>query len=1160
MPSQEQSTSRPHLVLVYALFFVSGATALVYETAWARTLTLTFGATHEAVAVVLGAFMGGLALGGFVFGIAAQRFRRPLLAYGVIEVLIGLSALVAPMLLRLVDRVYVEAALRVDGIPWQLQAMQVALAFGVLVVPTALMGGTLPVLARLLITRYGDFSMRLSALYGINTSGAVVGTLAAGFFLLPRLGISRTQLVAVSLNLAIGVLAIALGRRPGLGTDAAEAGAGLVAQPAAEGPGPAPAEAWRRLALRLAFAGTVVSGMCALALEVLWMRGISIAVGNTAYSFSVMLAAFLVGIALGSWLQAALPLERFEASLKFGVVMLGIGLTSAVFSQLTPQLPRFAVAFNRLLYAEPGGVRAGATLLISFSIMLVPSILMGAAFPLAGLAGARLRGDFGRSVGDLVGLNTLGAIVGSLGAGFVLIPFLGLQRGMLVTAACIVAYGCLVLGTYAAGRYRGNSAIPLLTALAVALGGLTLAFRLPDWDMHLLAVFRNNMVSNYARAEAGDLDQMAERSTVLYYREGKAANVSVVEGARARALVIDGKTVATDGLSDMQHELVLGHVPVLVHPRPRSVAVVGLGAGVTLGAVLAHPDLERIVVIEIEPAVVDGARKFAHVNDRALDDPRLEIAFQDGRNYLRTTAERFDVITADPIHPWARGAAYLYTREYYQLARDHLTGRGVMCQWLPLYELSLENVRSAAATFAAVFEHSSLWQTANDAILVGSQSPISIEPDSLARRLGAPRVASQLSQVGLGEPISLLAELTLDTRAMERFAAGAILNTDDNLYLEFSSPLGVARSELGPIFAALDDQRSTFASVVTDLDFLTAAGRDPADLLAEYRQAKAETIRLHSDLTLAEAAGDPTGFEPIIAKTEALLRRLPGYGRATSILSAAHMSRGIQHFFAGDAERSVAALREAVAVMPNHAAANHHLATILSEQGGLEEALAYFQAATRLRPLYSKAHHNHGVTLLRLGRFQEARGELALAVAARPDDAGAHHMYANALAQSGVAEEALANYRRALALQPRLQGLHHNFGAFLVQRQRYREAAMVLDLGIGTYPQDLSLLRQAAWLLATAPEADIRDPDGALRLARIVDDATRGEIPTCLDTLAAALAATGSFDEAVATAEKGLLQARAQGDDVLAPRIEERLGLYRRATAFQLPPGRPESE
>ena len=1140
-------------MLIYALFFASGATALVYETAWARTLTLTFGATHEAVAVVLGAFMGGLAVGGFVFGLAAKRLRRPLAAYGVMEVGIALTALLVPTLLRLVDRFYVEAARQVDGTPWQLQALRVALAFGVLVVPTLLMGGTLPVLARLLITRYGDFSARLSSLYAINTSGAVAGTVAAGFLLLPKLGIATTQHVAVALNLAIGLLAIGLGRR----ADPAPAAGGATAESTpsapADGAPAAPLGAWRRRSLRLAFAGTVVSGMCALALEVMWMRGISIAVGNTAYSFSVMLAAFLVGIALGSWLQAALPLERLDVSLKFGAVMVGIGLTSAIFSQLTPQLPRLAVAANRLLYEEPGGVRAGATLLISFSIMLAPSILMGAAFPLAGLAGARLRADFGRSVGDLVGLNTLGAIVGALGAGFVLIPLLGLQRGMLLTAACFAAWGCIVLGTYWASRATGPTAIPLLTTLAMVLGSLTLAFRLPDWDLHLLAVFRNNMVASYSDDAAGDLDRVAKRSTVLYYREGKGANVSVVEGARARALVIDGKTVATDGLSDLQHELILGHVPVLVHPRPRSAAVVGLGAGVTLGAVLAHPDLERIVVVEIEPAVVGGARKFTHVNDRALDDPRLEVAIQDGRNYLRTTTERFDVITADPIHPWARGAAYLYTREYYQLARDHLTERGVMCQWLPLYELSLENVRSAVATFAAVFDHSSLWQTANDAILVGSKVPIQIDPETLTRRLAAPRVAGQLSQVGLADPVSLLAELTLDQEAMRRFGAGAILNTDDNLYLEFSSPLGVARSELGPIFEALDGERTTFASVLPGLDRMTGVGGDEVRPLEQYRRAKTATIWLQSELAQADSVGDPEGFQPVIDEVEAVLRGLPGYGRAISLLSEAHMSRGIQYFFTGDGERSVASLREAVRVMPEHAAANHHLATVLSEQGALAEALGYFRAATRLRPLYAKAHHNHGVTLLRLGRFQEAKEALALAVAARPDDADSHHMYANALARTGDADGALENYRRALTLQPRLRGLHHNFATFLTLVRRHREAALVLELGIRADPRDPDLLRQLAWLLATAQEADLRDPGEALRLARRANDATQGQDPRCLDTLAVALAAGGEFDQAVAVGEDAARRARELGERALVERIEERLGLYRGGRSYRLP-------
>ncbi len=252
---------------------------------------------------------------------------------------------------------------------------------------------------------------------------------------------------------------------------------------------------------------------------------------------------------------------------------------------------------------------------------------------------------------------------------------------------------------------------------------------------------------------AGNLEALARESTVLHYEEGKSANVAVVEGRRTRALVIDGKTVATDGLSDMQHELLLGHIPVLARPRPRSVAVVGLGAGITLGAVLAHPELEAVTVIEIEPEVVAAARLFSHVNAAALDDPRLEITFQDGRNHLLTTRERYDVITADPIHPWVRGAAYLYTLEYYDLAAQRLTPGGIMCQWLPLYELSLENVRAAAASFDRAFEYTTLWQTANDAILVGSNNPISFDFEELGQRLASPGWTGSSRRSGSRTPV-----------------------------------------------------------------------------------------------------------------------------------------------------------------------------------------------------------------------------------------------------------------------------------------------------------------------------------------------------------------------------------------------------------------------
>ncbi len=459
-------------LFIYSLFLLSGATALVYETVWARSLTLVFGATHEAVSVVLGAFMGGLALGGMALGRVVERVRSPLRLYGVLEVLIAISALLVPGAIAVVNRVYVAAALAADGTPWQLQVLRVFLASAVLVVPTFLMGGTLPVLVQLLVARRSEVANRLAVLYAVNTGGAVLGTLSAGFILLPSFGMRATAGLAAAVNLAIGIGALVLSRQwARVAGKAAPHDAGEHQSLAR-----APSEA---AALRLAFYGTAIAGMGALALEVLWMRGITIAVGNSAYSFSVMLAAFLVGIAIGSTIHAAFPLQRLSPALQFGSVMILLGVASAIVSQLLPHLPSWSLSLTRALYTEPNGIKAGGTLLLSFAIMLAPCIFMGLAFPMAGEAGSRLRDRVGSSIGELIALNTSGAIVGALGAGFVLIPTVGMQRGMLLIAALFCSYGVLVSAAHFRARKTVHPWILTLATTAIVLAAFLGALRLP---------------------------------------------------------------------------------------------------------------------------------------------------------------------------------------------------------------------------------------------------------------------------------------------------------------------------------------------------------------------------------------------------------------------------------------------------------------------------------------------------------------------------------------------------------------------------------------------------------------------------------------------------------------------------------------------------------
>lgn len=790
-----QSTAR---FLAYGLFFFSGATALVYQVTWLRSLSLIFGASFQATSIVLASFMGGLALGGFFAGRLSERLRRPLAAYGVLEIAIALFAVLLPGLLHGVDNFYVSAAHDAGGVTPALNAMRFVCAFGVLVLPTIFMGATLPVLIRFMVHAHGELGTRLSLLYGINTLGAAAGAMIAGFLLLPQLGASATQTVAVTANLVIGALAI---------------GIDLIAKNRVSDHGAEPTEPevvieareLGTLPLRLAFIGTAVSGFTALSLEVMWTRAISTIIGSTTYSFTIMLAAFLVGIWLGSWVHASFPLRKINESLQFGGALLAIGVTSFVSTQLIPRVPKLVVWLNLVIYQDTEQIRFGTSLITAFAIMLVPSIFMGIAFPLASQARARLARNFGESVGDTLGLNTLGSILGSLSAGFVLIPMLGLQGGMLFASCLAIGYAAIVLVAGLSARSERRPILLLVTtavALVLVIGGPVVA---PRWNLDQLATFWHDRLGIYSDsgAKAG---KAKPRAKLIFYREGHSSTVAVVDGIPkqgkdkatpmkgTRAIVVNGKIVASDSPPDMAHQLLLGHVPVLLHPNPKSALVIGYGAGVTLGAVSVHRDIEELILVDIEPAVLESGSLFRHVNDDVLNDPRLEIIVQDGRNFIKTTTRKFDVITADPVHPWAAGSSYLYTTNYYGLASDHLNEGGIMCQWVPLVALTVENIKSIIASFAENFEYVSVWNTYADLILIGSNSPFELSMKRLAERIAEPDVERQLTWINLGEPMKFMARLTLETNGVRIFTEDAIINTDDNLYLEFSSPLAIGKS------------------------------------------------------------------------------------------------------------------------------------------------------------------------------------------------------------------------------------------------------------------------------------------------------------------------------------------------------------------------------
>ena len=776
---------------IYLLFFLSGAAALTYQVVWVRSLTLVFGGTHLAVTAVLSIFMAGLAIGGYAFGRRVDRIARPLRLYGLLELGIAAGALVFEGLMKIYPSIYVAVAGGRDDATLYLTLVRMLFSVVALIVPTILMGGTLPVISRVVCRRPENLRRHLSFLYGFNTLGSVLGALISGFFLLRFYSVSTTLYLAVLLNVLIGVISFLLPEP----TAAAPEPAGV--------PAPLPASAAAGedvLPLQLVLWGIGLSGFCALGYEVLWTRVLSIAVGASVYGFTIILVAFLTGIGLGSEAHgAALRIFRKQWPARrvvawFGITQVLIGITALVVTVFLRDVPANTVRLQHVFLGTGVAsfrVRAWANFLLAFLYMVVPALFMGAAFPLAGEALATRRRAVGRTVGDVLSANTVGAILGAAVSGLVMIHVFGIERSLEILTLINIGVGLVVLASLrkprwlTAGVATGMAAVIAVLALNPGLARI--------WDRKYFAIFRSNQPEAFATPEM--VREAVDNTDVLYYAEGVESTVSVirVKGGE-QAFLTNGRVEASSHLQAQQIQYTLGHLPMLLARDPKDVLVVGMGSGMTAGATAVHPGVERVTLAEIEPQVQGVARTFEAYNHHVLDNPKVKVVLNDGRNFLMTTHSKFDVITADPIHPWFKGSGYLYASEYFALAAEHLKPGGVIAQWLPIYELTPQDLASVVRTFQQHFAHTLMWLDHNDAAMVGSNAPFRIDEADLEKRIAEPAIASDLRRVEMGSATDLLSYFVMGTEGMRRFGQGGTLNTDDRLYLEFSAPFSIATS------------------------------------------------------------------------------------------------------------------------------------------------------------------------------------------------------------------------------------------------------------------------------------------------------------------------------------------------------------------------------
>jgi spermidine synthase len=761
--------------------FLSGATALVYEVLWVRMLLLRLGSTGLAVSTVVSAYMTGLAFGAYAAGRCFSCLRRPLAAYALLELGIAVSALLVPVGLAALDPVHRVIWQHFEPQYLSFSLLQFATSFLLLFVPTALMGATLPLLSQACVRLPREVGRRVGTLYGINTLGAVLGTVLTGFFLLPQLGISRTLWATVAVNLLLAAGAASLNRITRL---APVETSQMTRPPEPENPAGTLSlqERWLRITV---LAALLISGFTSMVYQLVWTRTMSLVIGSSAYGFTIVLATFLVGIALGA-LVISRFIERLRGSLVWWIVaaQVFIGCAAYASSSLVNSLPYYFTRGFHWLDAEVSSIY-----LLSFAIaalVLFPSTFaMGSMFPLAVKFFSRSARGVGSLVGNLYFLNTIGAILGAFTGGFFLLAFFGIRTTLVLAISMNLCVAALV-SLFITVRLR----IRLLVAL-VLVGVLSLSMSFPPgWNSLLMSsgMFQYAHVlekdfsdDDFWRITEGNYD-------LLFYEEGLTSTISILFDGRNVLLVNSGKIDASNH-SDIDTQLLLGHVPLLFHPEPLDVCVIGMGSGMTAGSALTYP-IRSLVLLEIEAGVLRASSFFDDVNNRPLEDSRTEAVVADGRNYLAMTDRQFDVIISEPPNPWMSGVSNLFTREFFEIARQRLRPDGILGQWLELYSLSPDDLRAILASFSSVFPHVQIFGTIEetDLLVVGSAAPLPLDVPALQRRMSSPPVARDLSRVEVGNVAELLSFFKIGEAEILALAVGSPLNTDDNAKIEFSAP------------------------------------------------------------------------------------------------------------------------------------------------------------------------------------------------------------------------------------------------------------------------------------------------------------------------------------------------------------------------------------
>ncbi|MFQ5671960.1 MAG: fused MFS/spermidine synthase [Nitrospinales bacterium] len=1001
---------------VFLFFFLSGVTGLIYEVVWTRLLTLVMGNTHYSVATVLTAFMGGLALGSFLGGRLIDRGFDPLKVYAFLEFCIGVYCFFVPALTELALPLFKWIYAHYQDVYPRAAALRFLVCGVILLVPTAFMGATLPALSKFVARDTAFIGRDVGGLYAVNTFGAVLGALSSAFVLMPWLGLRTTIGFAAVVNIAIALtIVLFVSRARGGGRQPAVENLPEVARenPAGEG------GAGRQGRLILWVFG--FSGVAAMVYQVAWNRIFSLVLGSSVYAFSLIVTTFVLGLALGAAVFSRLCGLFGNRVKALGLLQVGIGVSAFATLPLLGSVP----LFNRWVYQNFGvefALVQWSHFLIIFAFLFVPTFLMGGQFPVVIKIVAGSLSRVGRGVADAYAANTVGAIFGSFVGGFILLPWMGIQNSILGAAGLNIVLGVVLL-LFASGPAFKRYVLP--PALILCLLG---ARAVPAWDK---AVISSGSFMPY---RIGDLDEALRKTNkILFYREGLHVTVTTELAVSGNIFLrVNGKTDASLAL-DMRTQLLSGYLPLFFHKRPDSVLVIGQGSGVTLGAVEQFP-VKSVDLVEISGAVIDGSRFFAPFNHHALDDRRVRLILEDGRNHIALTDKKYDVIISEPSNPWISGVGALFTREFFDLSKKRLNPGGIICIWVHT-NMSPDNFKSVTGTFAAVFPYVSMWESivGDDYLLIGSEEPYRLPYAKVQALLhDNPVIRKDLGGIGVGDVRDLMSLMAVSTEGLKKFSRGAPIHTDDNLLLEFQAPRYIYKDER----AVLVRQMTPFFKV--DPDLLDFSGADAAT-----------RERVLGEMLAVKRSESQVGGIKRRARIEVLLEQ------------------ALKAFNQGSRERALEIYSKILALDPEHVMTWLNRGNVYLDLGRFAEAEAAYKKTLALNPYYIFGSIALGKLYLRTGRFAEAEGVLRKVNDWHPHDAEVRVYLGLAYVFQKRMEQALAEFETAVALDPDLALAHYYLGIHYRRRKPGRaEKHLKRFLRLaGSVPGDEKLIANAEKLL-----------------------------------------------------------------------------------------------